>query len=147
MSSGGPDERGVGAVGVVAVGVSPGVDEVRVSAGGATDHSGFRLKVAFSGWWSIVLVSAKEIGEESGCACRGCDIGGAGSADGVSIVIGEVAVTGGLEGGDLCFGGGGGTVTANGACGTEGKACKNPDDGDDGEEFDQGERRHGAARG
>jgi len=38
---------------------------VRVSVGGATDHSGFRLKVAFSGWWSIVLVSAKEIGEEN----------------------------------------------------------------------------------
>ena len=30
-------------------------------------------------------------------------------------------------------------MTANGSCGTEGKACEDADDGDDGEEFDQGE--------
>ena len=144
MACGRPDERGVGAVGIVAVGVSPGVDEVRVSAGGATDHSGFRLKVAFSGWWSIVLVSAKEIGEEN-LACGGvCSWGEArGWADvcvnRVGIVIGKIAIAGGLEGGDFSFRGGGGAVPANRACGTEGKACENADNGDDSEEFDQGE--------
>jgi hypothetical protein len=44
-----------------------------------------------------------------------------------------------LEGGDFGFGGGGGTVPANGSCGTQSEACENPDDGDDGEEFDKGE--------
>ena len=44
-----------------------------------------------------------------------------------------------MEGGDLSFGGGGGAVTANSASGTESEACKNADDGNDGEEFDQGE--------
>jgi hypothetical protein len=44
-----------------------------------------------------------------------------------------------LEGGDFSFRGGGGTVSANGSCGTEREACENADDGDDTEEFDQGE--------
>jgi len=44
-----------------------------------------------------------------------------------------------LEGGDLGFGGGGSPVSANRACGTEGKACQDADDGDNGEEFDQSE--------
>ena len=44
LSSGGPDERGVCAVGVVAVRVAPGVDKV-VSA----NHSGFGFEVAFTG--------------------------------------------------------------------------------------------------
>ena len=38
-------------------------------------------------------------------------------------------------------------MTANSARGTEGEACKDADDGDDGKEFDQGEGRHRAARG
>ena len=59
----------------------------------------------------------------------------------VKVVIGIVAVAGGLEGGDFGFGGGGGTVTANSARGAEGKACEDADDGDDGEKFDQGESR------
>jgi len=46
-----------------------------------------------------------------------------------------------LEGGDFGFCGGGSSVTANSARGTEGKACENADDGDDGEEFDKGEGR------
>jgi len=58
----------------------------------------------------------------------------------VKIVIGEVAVTGGLEGGDLGLGGGGGSVTANSTRGTERKASENADDGDDSQELDQGER-------
>jgi hypothetical protein len=49
-----------------------------------------------------------------------------------------------LQSGDLGFGGGGGTVTANGARSTEGEACEDGNDGDDGEEFDQGERVWGA---
>jgi hypothetical protein len=52
-----------------------------------------------------------------------------------------------LEGGDLRLGGGGSSVTANSARGTEGKACEDADDGDYGEEFDEGERWHGAERG
>jgi len=43
LTSGGPDEWGVGAVRVVAVGVAPRVDEV-VSA----NHSGFGFEVAFA---------------------------------------------------------------------------------------------------
>ena len=57
----------------------------------------------------------------------------------VKIVIGVVAVAGGLEGGNFGFRGGGGTVTANSTCGTESESCENADDRDDGEEFDQGE--------
>ena len=63
LSSGGPDEGGVCAVGVVAVGVAPWVDEVVVSS--SIDHSGFGFEVAFSGWWSIILVGAEETGEEN----------------------------------------------------------------------------------
>ena len=37
-------------------------------------------------------------------------------------------------------------MTANSASGTESEACKNADDGNDGEEFDKGERSHGADR-
>jgi len=37
-------------------------------------------------------------------------------------------------------------VTANGSRSTKGKACQDADDGDDSEEFDQGERCHGAER-
>ena len=44
-----------------------------------------------------------------------------------------------MEGGDLCLGGGGGTVTTNCARSTEGKASEDADDGDDSEEFDEGE--------
>ena len=36
-----------------------------------------------------------------------------------------------------------GTMTANGSCGTEGKASENADDGDDGKELDEGERIRG----
>ena len=32
-------------------------------------------------------------------------------------------------------------MTANSACGTESEACEDADDGDDSEEFDQGEGR------
>ena len=41
---------------------------------------------------------------------------------------------------DFGFFGRGGTVTANRARGTESKACEDADDGDDSEEFDEGER-------
>ena len=44
-----------------------------------------------------------------------------------------------MEGGDLCLGGGGGTVTANGSRSTKSEACEDADDGDDSEEFDEGE--------
>jgi len=46
-----------------------------------------------------------------------------------------------LESGDFRLGSRGGSVTANSACGTEGEACENADDGDNGEEFDEGEGR------
>ena len=65
MACGGPDEWGVGAVGIVAVGVAPGVDKVWVGVGGATDHRRFWLEVAFGGWGAVVLVRAEEIGEEN----------------------------------------------------------------------------------
>ena len=65
----------------------------------------------------------------------------------VGTVISIEAVASGLEGGDLSFGGGGGAVSANSACGTESETCENSDDGDDGEEFDEGESRTRAARG
>ena len=48
MSSGGPDEGGVGAVGVIAVGVSPGVDEV-VGGSVGISHGGFGFEVPFRG--------------------------------------------------------------------------------------------------
>ena len=37
-------------------------------------------------------------------------------------------------------------MSPNGSRSTQGKACEDSDDGDDGEELDQGERRHGADR-
>ena len=37
-------------------------------------------------------------------------------------------------------------MTANSARGTESEACKDTDNGDDGEEFDEGERRRRTAR-
>ena len=46
LSSGGPDEWGVCAVGVVAVGVSPGVDKV-VGRCVGKNHGGFRFEVPF----------------------------------------------------------------------------------------------------
>ena len=48
LSSGGPNEGGVCAVGVVAVGVAPRVDE-KVGGYGGIYHSGFGFEVAFSG--------------------------------------------------------------------------------------------------
>ena len=51
LSSGGPDERGVCSVGVVAVGVAPGVDEVVVSS--SVDHSLFGFEVPFAGRGSL----------------------------------------------------------------------------------------------
>jgi len=155
LTSGGPDEGGVGAVGVIAVGVAPRVDKVWVGVGGATDHRRFWLEVAFGGWGAVVLVRAEEIGEESLAGVGvsqsngritgrwiGHRVGG-----GVRIIIGVVAVACGLKGGDFGFRGGGGAVAPNGTSGTESEAGENADDGDDGEEFDEGERRHGAARG
>jgi len=47
LSSGRPNEGGVCAVGVVAVGVAPRVDEVVVSS--SVDHSWFGFEVAFTG--------------------------------------------------------------------------------------------------
>jgi len=63
---------------------------------------------------------------------------------GVRIIIGEIAVAGGLEGGNFGLCGGGGAMTANGARSTEGEACEDTDDGNDSEEFDEGERGMGA---
>ena len=138
MACGGPDKGGVGSVGIVAVGVAPGVDE-GVWGCICFDHGGFGLEVPFAGGSGGESSRAQKVGEKSGCIGWSGDRGGAGSADGVGVVIGEVAVAGGLEGGDLRLGGGGGAVPANGARGTEGKACEDADDGDDGEEFDEGE--------
>ena len=146
MSSGGPDERGVGAVGVVAVGVAPGVDE-GVWGCICFDHGGFGLEVPFAGGSGGESSRAQKVGEKSGCIGWSGDRGGAGSADGVGVVIGEVAVAGGLEGGDLGLGGGGGSVTANSPRRPQGQAGEDADDGDDSEEFDEGERRRRAARG
>jgi len=151
----GPDQGGVCAVGVVAVGVSPGVDEVRVGDGGATDHRRFRLEVALRSRSYVVLVATKQVGEEdlsSICVSRSsrgktCRWIGHRVSGGVRIMVGIVAVAGGLEGGDFRLGGGGGTVTANCTRGTEGKASEDADDGDDSEELDEGERRRRAARG
>ena len=141
MSSGGPDEWGVGAIGVVAVGVAPGVDEVWVGIIRAADHRRFGFEVTFGGWGAVVLVGSKEIAKEISGTSWGGDCGGAGGADGVGTVIGIKAVTSGLQGSDFSFGGGVGTVTPNGSRGTEGEPCEDADDGDDSEEFDQGEGR------
>jgi len=156
LAGGGPDERSICAVGVVAVGVAPGVDEVCVGISRAANHRRFGFEVTFCGWGAVVLVGAEEIGEEN-CASVGVGrssgsktcrwIGHRVGGGGVRIVIGVVAIAGGLEGGDFGFCGGGGTVTADGSGGTEGEACENADDGDDGKEFDEGERRRRAARG
>ena len=48
MACGGPDEGGVGAVGVVAISIAPGVDEVVWGSGGI-NHGGFGFEVAFGG--------------------------------------------------------------------------------------------------
>ena len=48
MSSGGPDEWGVGAVGVVAVGVAPRVDKV-VGRCVGKNHGRFGFEVTFTG--------------------------------------------------------------------------------------------------
>ena len=145
MSSGGPDEWGVGAVGVVTVGVAPRVDEVWVGISRAADHRRFGFEVALVRWREIVLVGTEETGEENlagaGVAgwvnsrgrCRGIR--------GIKVVVGVVAVTSGLQGSDFSFRGGGSSVTANRARSTQGKACEDADDGDDSEEFDQGEGR------
>ena len=159
MSSGGPDEWGVpSSVGicaaVVPVGVAPGVDEVWVGISRAADHRRFGFEVAFGRWRKIVLVGTEEIDEENyasvgvipGVEARGW-IGHGVCCGGIRIVIGKIAIAGGLEGGDFGFGGGGSTVTANGSRGTEGKACEDADDGDDSEEFDEGEGRYAVARG
>ena len=143
MTGGGPDEWGVGAVGVVAIGVAPRVDEVWVGNSRAADHRRFGLEVAFGGGWTIILVGAEEIVEEN-LASGGVvgwvnSRGGCTGIRGIKVVIGEVAVAGRLEGGDFGFGGGGGAVTANGSGGPKGEACEDADDGDDGEEFDKGE--------
>ena len=154
MAGGGPDERSICAVGVVAVGVAPGVDEVCVGISRAANHRRFGFEVTFCGWGAVVLVGAEEIGEENcasvgvihGVEARGW-IGHGVCCGGIRIIIGEVAVACGLEGGDFRLGGGGSSVTANRARSTHGKACEDADDGDDGEEFDEGERRRRAARG
>jgi len=62
---------------------------------------------------------------------------------GVRIIIGKIAVAGGLEGGDFRLGSGGGSVTANSASCTEGKTCQDADDCDNGKELDQGKRMRG----
>ena len=149
LSSGGPDEWGVGAIRIVTVGVAPGVDEVVGGVGGFVgfDHSGFGFEVAFGGGSCREFVRSDKVAEQSGCFCGFGNCGGAGSADGVGTVIGKITFAGGLEGGDLGLGGGSSSVTANRARRTEGEACEDADDGDDGEEFDEGEGRLRAERG
>ena len=148
MTCSGPDEWCVCTVGIVAVGVAPRVDKVVGGHGGiGKDHGGFGLEVAFGGGSCREFVRSDKVAEQNGCFCGFGNCGGAGGTDGVGVVVGVVAVAGGLEGGDLSFGGGGGAVTANSACGTESQACQDADEGDDGEKLDEGERRHGAARG
>ena len=75
MSSGGPDEWGVGAVGVVAVGVAPGVDKV-VGRTVGINHGGFGFEVPFCGGSDGYGERAKQIGEES-LAGGGVTSGGA----------------------------------------------------------------------
>ena len=145
MTSGGPDEWGVGAVRVVAVGVAPRVDKV-VGRCVGKNHGGFGFEVAFGGRCSTQIGRSNQIGEESLACGVVCIWGKArGWADvcvnRVGIVIGIEAVAGGLEGGDFGFCGGGSSVTANGSRSTESEACEDADDGDDGEEFDEGEGR------
>ena len=140
MSSGGPDEWGVGAVGVVAVGVAPRVDKV-VGRCVGKNHGGFGFEVAFGGRCSTQIGRSNQIGEESLACGVVCIWGKArGWADvcvnRVGIVIGIEAVAGGLESSNFSFGGGVGTVPANRPCGPESEACEDADDGDDGEKLD-----------
>ena len=105
----------------------------------ARNHCGFGFEVPFAGGGRRQSRRSDKTAEEI-CSNGGSShSGGAGSADGVGAVIGIEAVACGLEGGDLRFGGGGGTVPANGSCGTESEACEDADDGDDSEELDQSE--------
>ena len=143
MACSGPYKRGTRAVGVIAVGVAPWVDKV-VGGFAGIDHRGFGFEVPFAGGGRRQSRRSDKAAEEIRCAGWSSHCRGAGSADGVGIVICIVAVAGSLQGGDLGFGGGCGTVTANGTCGTEGKASEDTDDGDDSEEFDEGERGMGA---
>ena len=110
----------------------------------AADHGRFGFEVAFGEGGAIVLVGTEEIGEENYASvgvilsveARGwVDV----CVNQVGIVIGIVAIAGGLEGGDFRLGSGSGAVPANCARGTESEPCENADDGDDGEEFDEGE--------
>jgi len=140
-SSGGPDEGGICTVGVVAVGVAPRVDEPWVGISRAADHRRFGFEVAFGGGSTIVLVNSEEIGEEDGGAYGVVSLGGVGGADGVGTIVGKVAFACGLEGSDLGFRGGVGSMAANGTRGAQGEACEDADDGDDGEKFDEGEGR------
>ena len=134
-----PYDRGVCTVGVIAVGVAPRIDKV-VGGCVGVDHCGFGFEVPFAGRGRRQSRRSDKIAEESCSTGGGSHCGGGGSADGIGIIIRIVAVTGGLEGGDFGLGGGGGTVTANGSGGSEGKACEDADNGDNGEELDQGER-------
>jgi len=150
LACGGPDKWSICTVGIVAVGISPRVDEVVWGSVGI-NHRRFGFEVAFGGRCSTQIGRSDQVGEES-LACSGVLSWGEarGWADvcvnRVGIVIGIEAVASGLEGGDLGLGGGGGTVTANCASGTESEACEDADDGDDSEEFDEGEGGHGAER-
>ena len=112
----------------------------------AADHGRFGFEVAFGEGGAIVLVGTEEIGEENYASvgvilsveARGwVDV----CVNQVGIVIGIVAIAGGLEGGDFRLGSGSGSVTTNRARSTEGKASEDADDGDNGEEFDEGEGR------
>ena len=137
-----PYDRGVCAVGVIAVGVAPRIDKV-VGGCVGVDHCGFGFEVPFAGRGRRQSRRSDKIAEESCSTGWSSNCGRASGPDGVGIVICIVAVAGGLEGGNFGLGGGGGTVTANGPCGTEGKACEDADNGDNGEELDQGERAKG----
>ena len=59
----------------------------------------------------------------------------------VGVVVGKVAFTGGLQGGDFRFCLGGGSVSADRAGAPEGEPGQNTDDRDDPEKLDQGEGR------
>jgi len=146
LACSGPDEGGVGAVGVVAVGVPPRVLQVRIGCVCATDHGGFGFEVPLRSGSYAVLVATKKIGEENLAggfvitrveAGRWIDRG----VRGVKIVVSKITVAGGLEGGNFGFGGRVGSVTANSPSGAEGEAGEDANDSDDGEELDQGEGR------
>ena len=125
MICGGPDEGwvissvGIGAA-IVPVGAAPGVDKVWVGISRAAYHRRFGFEVTFGRWREIVLVDTEEIDEENyasagvipGVEARGW-IGHGVCCGGIRIIIGEVAVACGLEGGDFRLGGGGSSVTAN----------------------------------